>query len=96
MAVDPDHMNKVRIQTDRRLQFVCRKQETAVARNREHLFVRTNNRGRDSPRESDAKRLLTVRNQELARTKTKKITTQIHAEAAHVGAHRHVRRQNLL
>ena len=55
-----------------------------------------NNRGRDRPRESDAERLLTVRNQELARAKTEEISAQIHAEAAHIGAHSHVRRQNLL
>src|SRR5258708_38778508 len=52
--------------------------------------------GRDSPRQRNAKCLLTIRDEELTRAKTVKVARQIHAERAHIGAHRNIGCEDVL
>src|SRR5580692_2917847 len=49
-SVNPDHVNQIGFQPHRGFQFVSRKQETAIPRDREHLFLWTNDRRRNGPR----------------------------------------------
>src|ERR1700734_90168 len=91
-CIDPDHVYKMRVKTDRSLELTCGEQEAAITGDREHLLVRTHDGGGDCPGKCYAQRLLAVANQKLARAKAEEIAGQIDAEAAHVRANGHVRR----
>ena len=71
-AVDPNHMNEVELQPHRGFELHRGKQKPSVARDGQCLFVWSYQARCDSPRQSDAKRLLAIADQDLPRSEAEK------------------------
>ena len=71
--IDPNHVNYVGLQAYRSLKLIGRKEETAVPRYGEHLFVRADKGGGDGPGQRCSERLLAIADEELSRTKAEQI-----------------------
>ncbi len=68
-AVDPNHMNEIQLQPHCGLEFHYGKEKSAVARDGQRLFVWSYQARCNAPRKCDAKRLLTIPDQNLPRSK---------------------------
>src|ERR1700678_1455766 len=95
-AIDPDHVNKVRLETNGSLKLHTRKQETTVAGDRQDLFGWANERGCNSPRKCDSECLLTVGDEHLSRAEAIEVSCHPKMEGAHVQAKRGIRCEKVL
>src|SRR3984957_5279968 len=95
-TIDPNHMDQIQLQSNGGFQFHCREQKTAIARDPQCLLMWPHGSGRDAPRQPHAQRLLSVANQNLARSEAEQKVSNPKMEGAHVDAHGDILGQPLL
>src|SRR5882757_3949648 len=95
-AVDPDHVDDVRLEAHGRLQFHGGIEEAAITGDRENLLRGPDDRSCDAPGKGDAQGLLAVRDKDLTGFEAIEMARDPQVERTHVQAECNVTAKELL
>src|SRR6202034_669592 len=95
-SIDPDHVDEIRSEPYRGLEFHPGKEKTAITRDRKDLFGWTNEGGRNRPRKRHSQCLLAIADQNLSCAEAIEMSRHPEMKGTHIQTKSGVGREHVL